>query len=142
AGAVRDMRERVWKEKGGGLWDLKQARGGLVELEFLTQFLQLVHAAETPAILDTNTEAALRKLNDAGLLAGHGEALVDASRFFHALTQVLRLCFDGPFMPERAPEGLKHFLAGVADEPNFSHLEARLADVQSDVSAAFTDLLG
>ena len=36
-------------EKGDGdRWDLKYVAGGLVDLEFIAQYLQLVHAAATP----------------------------------------------------------------------------------------------
>ncbi len=43
------MRARIEKEKGTkDIWDLKQVRGGLVDLEFIAQYLQLVHAATAP----------------------------------------------------------------------------------------------
>ena len=63
AADVRDMRARIEKEKGTrDIWDLKQVRGGLVDLEFIAQHLQLVHAAEHPEILNQNTAAALAGL--------------------------------------------------------------------------------
>ena len=67
---ILDMRRRLLAEFGGrGLWDLKHARGGLVEIEFIAQALQILHAADNPAILDQNTLGALSRLADAGLLA-------------------------------------------------------------------------
>ena len=61
---VVDMRKLMLREQGsGGVWDVKRARGGLVELEFIAQTLQLIHAARHPEVLDTNTLAALEKLN-------------------------------------------------------------------------------
>ena len=49
AADVRDMRARIAEEKGtDDIWDLKQVRGGLVDLEFIAQYLQLVHAAAHP----------------------------------------------------------------------------------------------
>src|SRR5262249_38784521 len=70
AGDVRAMRERIAKEKGThDPWELKQVRGGLVDLEFIAQYLQLRHAATHPAIVDQNTLRALDKLSRAGLLA-------------------------------------------------------------------------
>src|SRR4029453_13507538 len=39
---ILDMRQRLLAEFGGrGLWDLKHARGGLVEIEFIVQALQI-----------------------------------------------------------------------------------------------------
>ena len=40
---------------GRNLWDLKYAPGGLVDIEFIAQTLQLVHAPARPDVLDTNT---------------------------------------------------------------------------------------
>ncbi|MEL7302518.1 MAG: bifunctional [glutamine synthetase] adenylyltransferase/[glutamine synthetase]-adenylyl-L-tyrosine phosphorylase, partial [Pseudomonadota bacterium] len=138
---VRDMRQRVWEEKGGETWHLKQARGGLVDLEFLVQFLQLIHAAEHPNVLSQNTETSLRALNAAGLLGPHGPDLIAACRLFHDLTQVLRLCFDGVFTPEKSPAGLRRFLADVAGEADFARLELRIVEVQQTVADAFEDLV-
>ena len=37
-------------------------RGGLIDLEFIAQFLQIGRAADHPEVLDQNTELALAKL--------------------------------------------------------------------------------
>ena len=56
AADVIEMRAAIAKEKGDtNPWDLKYAIGGLVDIEFIAQYLQLVHAAATPGILDTST---------------------------------------------------------------------------------------
>ncbi len=63
------MRERIAAQKGSSdLWDLKQVRGGLVDLEFIAQFLQLRHAHARPDVLDPSTLGALTKLAAAGLI--------------------------------------------------------------------------
>ena len=48
--------------------DVKSGPGGLRDVEFLVQGLQLIYAADQPEILEGNTLAALKKLCDAGLL--------------------------------------------------------------------------
>ena len=49
AADIRDMRERIEAEKATtDIWDLKQVRGGLVDLEFIAQHLQLVFAHGSP----------------------------------------------------------------------------------------------
>src|SRR3989304_2054481 len=51
AGDVVEMRAAIAKEKGDGeRWDLKYVAGGLIDLEFLAQYLQLIHAPRLPAI--------------------------------------------------------------------------------------------
>ncbi len=68
---VLDMRNRIAAEKGTeNIWELKQVRGGLVDLEFIAQYLQLIHGPAHPEVLDQNTLAAFQKLQAAGVLAG------------------------------------------------------------------------
>mgnify|MGYP001221519195 CR=1 FL=1 len=140
---VRDMRERIAKEKGtDNIWDLKQVRGGLVDLEFIAQYLQLVHAAEAPEILDQNTLMAFRKLAGAGVLeAADADRLIQATRLVHNLTQVLRLCLEGPFDPATAPSGLKVLLARAGDAPDFATLEADLRESLAAVHGLFDRLI-
>ncbi|KAB2851582.1 MAG: bifunctional [glutamine synthetase] adenylyltransferase/[glutamine synthetase]-adenylyl-L-tyrosine phosphorylase, partial [Hyphomicrobiaceae bacterium] len=89
---VREMRALIEKEKGARtFWDLKQARGGLVDLEFIAQFLELVHADKHPSVLEQNTRGALQALMRAGVLArDQGEMLTEAATLLHDLTQILR----------------------------------------------------
>jgi glutamate-ammonia-ligase adenylyltransferase len=139
AADVRAMRARIAEEKGSShIWDLKQVRGGLIDLEFIAQFLQIVNASAHSDVLDQNTEAALTKLSAAGVLAsGDAEVLVPAARLYHTLTQVLRLCLDKPFVAEEAPRALKDLLARASDMPDFSMLEATLKETLLAVRDAF-----
>jgi glutamate-ammonia-ligase adenylyltransferase len=139
AAEVRDMRSKIEAEKGTtDIWDLKQVRGGLVDVEFLTQFLEVVSAHAHPVVLDQNVVGALSKLAEARVLApADAEILLPAVRLYHTLTQVLRLCLDKPFVPEEAPLGLKALLARAADMPDFATLEATLKDTLTAVHEAF-----
>jgi [glutamine synthetase] adenylyltransferase / [glutamine synthetase]-adenylyl-L-tyrosine phosphorylase len=142
AADVRDMRARIAKEKGTtDIWELKQVRGGLVDLEFIVQHLQLVHAAAHPEVLSQNTVTALHNLQRLGLVdAAAGEALLPAAQLLNNLTQVLRLCLDGPFKPGEAPDGLKALLTRAAETPDFAHLAAELAAREAEIARLF-DLL-
>jgi len=143
AADVRVMRAKIEGEKGSqDPWDLKQARGGLIDLEFIAQFLQIVSAAKHPDVLDQNTELALSKLSAAGVLApDEAELLVPAARLYHTLTQVLRLCLDRPFVAAEAPRALKDLLARAAEMPDFTSLEASLAETLGEVRKAFDRIL-
>jgi len=143
AADVQDMRQRIWKEKGSeSIWELKQVRGGLVDLEFMAQFLQLVNAAERPEVLEQNTLAAFQKLEAAGLLSSQAaDVLVRATRLIHDLTQILRLCLAGPFDPASAPRGLKELLARAGDAPSFAALEADLAATLKQVHELFDEIV-
>src|SRR4029079_16214880 len=53
---VADMRRAIALEKvEHDIWDLKYAAGGTVDIDFIAQYLQLVHAADQPDILDVAT---------------------------------------------------------------------------------------
>ena len=124
-------------------WDLKYAAGGLIDLEFIAQYLQLVHAAEHPEILDTNTARVLDKAWRLGLLsAEEADVLRPAVRLYHNLTQILRLCLPGPFDPKTAGAGLLGLLCRAADLPNFATLDAHLSETQQRVRASFNRILG
>ncbi|MCC7253733.1 bifunctional [glutamine synthetase] adenylyltransferase/[glutamine synthetase]-adenylyl-L-tyrosine phosphorylase [Hyphomicrobium sp.] len=140
---VLDMRARIAAEKGTeDIWDLKQVRGGLVDLEFIAQHLQLVHAARHPEVLDQNTLAAYRKLAAAGLLpAANADQLKRATRLIHNLTQIIRLCIEGSFDHATAPSGLKALLARAGDAPDFTALERHLRETLAGVEVQFGRLI-
>ena len=141
---VRAMRARIEKEKSTkDIWDLKQIPGGLVDIEFIAQFLQLAHAHENPAILAQGTEQALEHLRDAGFLAlDHAELLLEALRLYHRLTQVLRLTLSGKFVSAEAPGGVLDLLVQASGSPTFSRLEAELAELQDKIRVTFEQLVG
>ncbi len=144
AADVIEMRGRIAKEKGdAGPWDLKYAAGALVDIEFIAQYLELVHAAETPDILDTSTARTLEKATRLGVLtAKDAEVLRPAVRLFHDLTQVLRLCLTGPFDPKTASAGVLGLLARAADLPDFAALQAHVEETERRVRECFVRILG
>jgi len=140
---ARDMRARMAESfPGRNRWDLKHAPGGLVDIEFIAQTLQLIHAPALPEILDTNTIAALEKLRDAGLLSvPDAEVLIAAARLQHALTQVLRIALDQTPDIEDATRGLKALLARAAQAGSFAETQARLAELQAAAREIFDRLM-
>ena len=55
------MRSRMLRDlPPDGPWDVKLRAGGLVEVEFVAQVLQLMHARERPELMSTTTRIALR----------------------------------------------------------------------------------
>ncbi len=141
---VREMRALIAAEKeSGGAWDLKQAPGGLVDIEFIAQYLELVHGAEHPGILSPETETVLANAAGARLLPPReAEILLPALRLYQALTQVLRLCVAGTFDPDEAPGGLLDLLARAGELPDFATLDVHLRETQAAVRASFERIIG
>jgi [glutamine synthetase] adenylyltransferase / [glutamine synthetase]-adenylyl-L-tyrosine phosphorylase len=144
AGDVADMRRAIALEKGeDDVWDLKLAAGGLVDIDFIAQYLQLVHAAERPEILSVSTLQVLDNAARLGLLAqSEAEILRSATRLYHDLTQIIRLCVTGKFNPDTSGENLLHVMARAGDTPDFSTLEARLRETQAEVRRVFLEIVG
>ena len=144
AADVAEMREAIAKEKSDtNPWDLKYAAGGLVDIEFIAQYLQLIHAATTPEILDTSTARTLEKASRLGVIKpDDAEILRPAVRLFHDLTQILRLCLPTAFDPKTASAGVLGLLARAADLPDFPALAAHVEETQRQVRACFVRILG
>jgi glutamate-ammonia-ligase adenylyltransferase len=144
AADVVDMRRAIAAERSDQeRWNLKDVAGGLIDIEFVAQCLQLVHAAAHPEILDASTVRVLDKAARLGVLApDHADLLRLAARLYHDLTQVLRLCVTGPFDPPGAGAALLRLLAHAADVPDFATLEAYLIETQADVRKSFEQIVG
>jgi glutamate-ammonia-ligase adenylyltransferase len=136
---VAEMRRAIALEKGeDDIWDLKYAKGGMVDIDFIAQYLQLIHAADKPGILDVSTLHVLDNAARLGVLPqSAAEVLRSAARLYHDLTQILRLCVSERFKPETAGEDLLRVLARAGDAPDFSSLQARVKETQSEVRRVF-----
>ncbi len=95
AGAVRSMRRRMEDELGkeeGRQYNIKQGPGGLVDIEFLAQYLQLRHGKDHPRLRVPGTINALRALGREGVLEGNaGRMLRAAYLFLRKLESRLRI---------------------------------------------------
>jgi glutamate-ammonia-ligase adenylyltransferase len=109
---VRDMRERMRSELGTGRepgFHLKQDRGGILDIEFMVQFLTLRWCRDHPQLLShTATVRLLNELAGLGLLeAADAQTLIDAYReyrvFGHGLTlaEVSTVVDEGVLRSER-----------------------------------------
>ncbi|PWC54617.1 bifunctional [glutamine synthetase] adenylyltransferase/[glutamine synthetase]-adenylyl-L-tyrosine phosphorylase [Azospirillum sp. TSO22-1] len=145
---VADMRRRIDKEFGtDNPWNVKYHRGGLIDIEFIAQYLQLRHAAEHPAVLSIGTANALKAAAANGLLdaavAGDLEA---ALRLWRRVQGFLRLTTDGVLDPQQVSETLFAGLArtafpGEAAPVDFAELDARIRAVAARAHAHFRTLV-
>ena len=140
---VAEMRERIEREfKAGSPWQVKYLRGGLVDQDFLAQYLLLRHATGRPDLLDPSTQGAFRRLAEAGLLPRDlARRLVEATRLMSQVQGFLRLTLDDDFDPAGAPNDLKAALARAAGCADFPALEERLLHHAQIVYEAFREII-
>ena len=139
---VCEMRNLMLKEQvKKGPWDIKRAKGGLVEIEFIAQYFQLI--ANDPGCLSANTLDALRNAEkNQSLSIDHATTLKSACQFFQNLTQMLRLCVLDYFEPNNSSKSLNQAIARSAGMPDIAATEALLIETQNQVSAIFEEIIG
>ncbi|MCJ8517290.1 glutamate-ammonia-ligase adenylyltransferase [Pseudorhizobium tarimense] len=140
ASDVREMRELIEKEKPPrDIWDLKLIPGGLIDIEFIAQYMRLVAPARGLSI-DTNG------MSTGDALTAHGQEMMpqddlatlrEALALFTELSQIIRLCIDGPFSRKEAPAGLVERLSRAGDCPDIRGLEGEVKRLSKAVRAIF-----
>ncbi|WP_374308277.1 bifunctional [glutamine synthetase] adenylyltransferase/[glutamine synthetase]-adenylyl-L-tyrosine phosphorylase [Methylocella sp.] len=140
---VAQMRALIARTKGDSdPWDLKLAKGGLVDVEFCAQYLVLRHAADLPELISISTPQIVAKAGDLGLISPRQRAALLAG---HALltnvTQVLRLALERDADPRKASEGVKRRLAAAGEAPTLSALEAALKETRAATRSTFRGVL-
>ena len=91
---VLEMRRKLEAHAKPG--DLKRGRGGIMDVEFIVQALQLVHGKAHPRVLVANTAAGIQKLMEAGLLdPSHGSELLTAYQFLRWIENRISLVSEG-----------------------------------------------
>ncbi len=92
---MRELRGRIERELGKespGRLHVKFGRGGLVDVEFITQALMMAHGARHRAIRRANTLRAIREIKRARLLSDDdADALAEHYRFLRRVSGALRL---------------------------------------------------
>jgi glutamate-ammonia-ligase adenylyltransferase len=114
---IHRLRTRMEVELGREREDrlnLKVGRGGVVDVEFAVQYLQLIHGAERPSLRARNTMKALYELQRAGIITLEQYKVLDQGyRFLRSLDVRLRLSHDASidqFDPQvLAPEQLGRY---------------------------------
>jgi len=92
---IKKMRERIQKELSKevpGTYDIKLGSGGLEELEFIIQYLQLKNCKANPQILMQGTIDAIRRLNKINILKNNDAIMmIETYIFYRTIETILRL---------------------------------------------------
>ncbi len=133
---VNEMREKMYEEKKpeAGWIDIKQSRGGVVDVEFLVQYLILAHVADHPKIVSPNLPHALLALTKANILAPtDAQVLEEAYGLYQFGLNRLRLLHDrsenriGP--DQRIRDRLQRLCHAMNNEAFIDAIEDRLQKV-------------
>ena len=160
ATAIAHMRDRIERELGaspragigaeraappiGGavVNDLKTGAGGVIDIEFAAQYLQLAFGHDHPELRTTSTSAALHAAAQAGIAPPEiARLLDDGYRFLRRIEQRLRVVHDQPIhrLPDSKPELDK--LARRCGLGDGRALLERVERWQHDIRAAYLTLV-
>jgi glutamate-ammonia-ligase adenylyltransferase len=136
---VADMRLRMAKQhQGKSPWDVKHHRGGLVDIEFIREYLQLLHAPKQPQILDGNTADRLCRLGHAGALdPREADELVEAISLWWRLQDALRLIAPDGLDQANILDSTKLALARATSQRDFNSLTGAMEAAYNQVSRLF-----
>ena len=140
---IAEMRAPIEKEHpAGSLWSVKYLRGGLMDLEFLAEYLILRHAHAHPEVVDGSTQGAFARLAEAGLLAPElAEPLIAATRLMREVQGMLRLVAAPAYDADGGTDSLKACLARAAGQPDFATLRAVLESTAESVHQTFVTMI-
>jgi glutamate-ammonia-ligase adenylyltransferase len=140
---VAEMRQRIAAEhpRPAG-WDLRYRRGGLVDLEFVVQYMMLREAAKTPSILRRDPGTAIATLGEASVLPPQAvQVLGDALALLRNARALLAVLFEGPPEPEALAGAAGETLARCAGAIDFARLDADITAACEAVAEWFERLV-
>lgn len=134
---ILEMRALMDKERPAkSIWDVKLAKGGLIDIEFLTQAEILFSRVERGRTIgETLQELAAAELQNDNV------TLHDTHANYLGVIQVLRLCLDGETHPQEGPRAMIDLLLRQLDLPDLKSAEAFLKDSQRAVRLVFEERL-
>ena len=140
ASEIREMRRRL--ELTVGSRDIKRGKGGLVDVEFIAQMLQLKHAGELNSLRTPNTMRAIQAAAHAGKISPcEAEELCRTYRFLRSIESRLRLMnstarTELPSEPEELHQ-LAYFVGFTSGE----ELSAAVASATGRVRQLFLEIM-
>ena len=142
---IRRMRYRM--EEGARATNLKRGRGGVVDIEFIAQLLQLVHGGADASLRTTETHTALVALHAAGHLSASRFTFLDGAYLrLREIEGRLRLLdaaarHDVPVAAEEQRQ-LAHLLGVDDPERLVADVQALTGRIRDEFEAVFRETLG
>ena len=135
--------ERRGDDTDEDIWAIEQKRGGLFDAEYIAQYLQLLHAAETPALLAGGSVAVFEAAGDHGLIdAETARELAAAATLWHNLHGILSLTVEERFVEATAPPALLGVIERACAMNGVDSLKEAMRETAARTAGHFDRLLG
>lgn len=137
---IADMRHRILQQhQNPPPWDWKHRRGGLIDIEFISQYMLLRHAPTHPHLLAVGTAEILERLAGDGLIDGDTAGrLIAALALWRQIHSVLRIALDAAQDRSEPVERLMARATGITDPQARAE---RISEAAAAVVAAYDSLV-
>jgi [glutamine synthetase] adenylyltransferase / [glutamine synthetase]-adenylyl-L-tyrosine phosphorylase len=141
--AIVEMRQLIAESKGDdNRWDLKQMSGGLIDIEFIAQYITLQYSSKVPSLYNVSTLAVLKNAYREGVLsADDASILQQAHQFYSAIMQTLCLVVDRDFDPATLPSGVLRRISAAVNLPDIRTVEREISAYRQKVRSVFLAML-
>jgi glutamate-ammonia-ligase adenylyltransferase len=120
-----------------GPWDVKYRKGGMIELAFIAEALQLIHGPQQPALFRANTTEALRALQHANHLTQADAMLLADADFLWRTIQGIDRITGLREQDINPPPTMLAPLLRATNTPNLAALRAKMAQAEACVHDCF-----
>ena len=144
---IRSMKRRIEREleRRGEDFDVKLGQGGIRDVEFVAQALQLLHGGRIPQVRGRSTQRSLTSLAECGVLEREqAEGLLASYRFLRRVENRLQMREERQTHRIPIPEAARQRLArslGYAGSDAVAAFDAELESQRQRVRASFDLLL-
>jgi glutamate-ammonia-ligase adenylyltransferase len=140
---TRAMLARLNNEiSAAGPWDVKYRKGGMIELAFIAEALQLIHGPQNQALYRANTGEALRALQKAGHLTQADSSLLQNANFLWRTIQGINRITGLRDQDIDPPQTMLAPLLRATKSATLADLRATMAQAEDDVHECFMRNLG
>ena len=144
AADLAGLRERMRRDdEGGDIWSIEQKRGGLIDAEFIAQYLQLLHGSRTADILAGDAVAVFEAACRHGLIDPKTACeLAEAATLWRNLHGILCLTVEEGFVEKAAGPALRSVIERACGMGGFDSLKEAMRETAARTAHHFDALLG
>jgi glutamate-ammonia-ligase adenylyltransferase len=122
---------------------VKLRAGGQIEVEFIAQVLQLIHARDAPELCSTTTRIALERLAGEGKLAADDVSLlIQADHLWRTIQDMLRITVGRGARDALPDASAQALLRAVNSAVDLEGLRTTMESTAQRVRAAFVKYIG
>lgn len=134
------MREKIAQtHQGKKFWDIKHQRGGAVDVEFILQYLQLIHPDIRPSPDFTRV---IKRLEQGRYLnKDQAETLEQAYHFSSQLLCILQLIFKKDSKPIEFTENQRTLFKNLSGGETFQEIEDKMKKMRTKIRKIYDDVI-